>query len=298
MVICVALSFLAHLMFAAFAALVPMTARTVEDVMVVDLADLPRVSDFLPPKPGILQGERPKATPGKPERRAPEKAAAPRPERILEGRVPDLPVDPSLPPEEKFPETRPREAQAAPPREAPAQTAAPAAPGGPKPSGRSGKPLKELTPSLGKMVIAMGERGGRGSGNSAGDASGTAGKAEERGVFVEEGGATLTALNAPEVRYISYLAGIKRKIELVWGYPASAAGIEGEVIVDFVIGRSGKLDAISVVRGSGHKALDEEALSAVRKASPYDPIPYNYKIPNLQIRGHFVYTVTQTRILR
>jgi outer membrane biosynthesis protein TonB len=44
--------------------------------------------------------------------------------------------------------------------------------------------------------------------------------------------------------------------------------------------------------------LDDEALGAIRKASPYDPIPSEYKIANLQIRAHFVYTVTHTRILR
>ncbi|MBF8260315.1 MAG: TonB C protein, partial [Actinobacteria bacterium] len=37
---------------------------------------------------------------------------------------------------------------------------------------------------------------------------------------------------------------------------------------------------------------------AIRKASPYAPIPSEYKIANLQIRAHFYYTVTQTRILR
>jgi protein TonB len=148
------------------------------------------------------------------------------------------------------------------------------------------------------MVIAMGERGGRGAGNTAGDTVGTRGKAGESGGIVEEGGATLKALNAPEIQYISYFAGIKRKIELVWGYPAAAAGVEGEVVVDFVIGRSGRLDAVSLVQGSGHKALDDEALGAIRKASPYAPIPSEYRIANLQIRAHFLYTVTHTRILR
>ncbi len=260
--------------------------------MVVDLADLPRPPDFLPPKPGILRGARPKERP-------------PVPPRAMEGRVPDLPVNPALPPEERFPDPRPRETPAVERREAPGQTAppagktAPSPPVEPKASGGGGKPLKDLTPTLGKLVIAMGEKGSRGEGKTSGGTVGTGGKAAERGEIVEEGGsgATLTALNAPEIQYISYFAGIKRKIELVWGYPAAAAGIEGDVVVDFVIGRSGKLDSVSLIRGSGNRVLDDEAIGAIRKASPYDPIPFEYKIPNLQIRAHFIYTVTHTRIL-
>ena len=310
MAICIALSFLTHLVIMALAALVPWTSRAAENVMIVDLADLPRATDFLPPKPGILQGGRPKPPPPKPEKRSRAEARPPMPSRVMEGRVPDLPVNPALPPEEKFPLPRAKEAPTGATREAPMKTprggekpasagkTAPPVPVEPGASGSGGKPLKDLTPSLGKIIIAMGERGGRGAGNTAGETVGTGGKASERGEIVEEGGATLKALNAPEIQYISYFAGIKRKIELVWGYPAAAAGIEGEVIVDFMIGRSGRLDAVNLVRGSGHKMLDDEAIGAIRKASPYDPIPSEYKIPNLQIRAHFVYTVTHTRILR
>ncbi len=311
MAICIALSFLTHLVIMALVALVPWTSRAAESVMVVDLADLPRATDFLPPKPGILQGGRPKPPTPKPEKRPVAEARPPRPSRVMEGRVPDLPVNPALPPEEKFPLPRAREAPTGATRETPGKTpratekpepagrrTAPAVPVEPRASGSSGKPLKELTPSLGKIIIAMGERGGRGSGNTAGETVGTGGKASERGAIVEEGGATLKALNAPEIQYISYFAGIKRKIELVWGYPAAAAGIEGDVVVDFVIARNGRLVAVDLVQGSGHKVLDDEAIGAIRKASPYDPIPSEYKIANLQIRAHFVYTVTHTRIIR
>ena len=288
---CVALSFLAHLMMAAVASLIPWTSRVAESVMVVDLADLPRAPDFLPPRPGILEGGRPKppppARPDKPAKAA-EKALPP--PRVMEGRVPDLPVNPSLPPEESFSPPKPKETEVPPAKEAPAAGA----------PGSSGKPVKDLNPSLGRMVLTMGDTASRGTGSTAGKTVGTGGKAGEKDGIVEEGGegAHLTALNAPEIQYISYFAGIKRKIELVWGYPAAAAGVEGEVIVDFVISRSGRLDSVILIHGSGNRALDDEALGSIRKASPYDPIPSEYKIANLQIRAHFIYTVTHTRILR
>ncbi|MGE5752234.1 MAG: TonB family protein [Deltaproteobacteria bacterium] len=306
---CIALSVLAHLLLVGAASLIPWTQRVAEEVMVVDLADLPRTPDFLPPKPGIIEGARPKP-PQQPAAKAkpPEKAF--KPPRVMEGRVPDLPVNPALPPEERFLPQPPKEPQLARPQPAPRAGDSPA-PGGtsgkiptdaavaPKTSGGSGKPLKDLNPSLGKMVLAMGETAGRGSGNTAGKTVGTGGKAGETGEIVEEGGGpTLKALNAPEIQYISYFAGIKRRIELVWGYPSAAGGVEGDVIVDFVIGRSGKLESVSMIRGSGNRALDDEAVGSIRKASPYDPIPSEYKIANLQIRAHFIYTVTRARILR
>ncbi len=272
--------------------------------MVVDLADLPRTADFLPPKPGILEGGRPKPPPPKPDRQASAEIKPLPPPREMEGRVPDLPVNPALPPEERFPPQKPRETPSAPPSSPPPnpqqEARADEKPASPGSSGSSEKPLKDLNPSLGKMVLALGESASRGTGSTAGKTVGSGGKAGEKGGIVEEGGegAQLTALNAPEIQYISYFAGIKRKIELVWGYPPAAAGVEGDVIADFVIGRSGRLESVTLVRGSGSRLLDDEALGAIRKASPYDPIPSEYKIANLQIRAHFIYTVTHTRILR
>ncbi|MBI5576172.1 MAG: TonB family protein [Deltaproteobacteria bacterium] len=299
--ICIALSFLAHLTALFLASFVPWTARKGESVMVVDIADLPRAQDFLPPKAGIMEGAPPKPA----EKRAPPPPRArgrePVPPRMMKGRVPDLPVNPALPAEESFANVRPKDTPAGQPgKEAsqqPARSAGKSAQGG---TGSAGKPLRDLNPSLGATVLAMAKKDGPGSGSGPGNAVGTRGKAGDKGGIVEEGGggARLTALNAPEIQYISYFAGIKRKIELVWGYPAGANGIEGDVIIDFVIARNGKLMSATMIRSSGNRALDEEAIGAIRKGAPYSPIPSDYNISNLQIRAHFEYTVTHTRILR
>lgn len=307
---CIALSLLGHVILVALASLLPWTSRRAEDVMVVDLADIPRAADFLPPKAGIVQGGPPKPAPPRrvetPSRREPRDRTPP---RILEGRVPDLPVNPALPPEERFPDAAPKDAirtqepraQTGPANERAAASGKTApAPAASKGAGGRGKPVRDLSPSLGKMVIAMAESGRRGQGTASGSAVATGTKPGDKGGIVEEagGGTTLTALNAPEIQYISYFAGIKRKIELVWGYPGGATGQEGETVIDFVIGRGGKLESVVLVRGSGHRILDDEALGALRKAAPFDPIPKEYTISNLSIRAHFFYTVTHTRILR
>jgi len=295
--ICTGISVLLHILVLVLAYLFPSVPPRPEEVMVIDLADIPRSTDFLPPRPGILERNRPRPAPppaAPPEEARPEPPA----ERTLEGRVPDLPVKPDLPPEKSFPTTPPREEPA---REAkgPSQPGtpkegAPAPPGARKsPAPGPSRSLRDLTPSLGKMVMAREESGGRGEGKTTGNAVGTGGKPSAKEGVAEEagGGFRLQPLNAPEIQYISYFASIKRKIELVWQYPyeAAAAGIQGELTVDFVIARSGKLESVDLVRGSGYKVLDDEAIRSIRMAAPFDPIPAEYKIPSLQIRGRFVY---------
>ncbi|MEW6719670.1 MAG: TonB family protein [Thermodesulfobacteriota bacterium] len=275
--ICTVASVLFHLVVLWLVWLLPDTAPRREEVMEVDLADIPRATDFLPPRPGIIEGQRPRPA-APPEARAKSRPER-RPDDMMEGRVPDLPVDSSLPPEKSFPAPRAKEE--------------PGKQGGSASSG-SPRSLRDLTPSLGKLVMAREEpSGGRGRGGASGAAVGTGGKAEEKEGVTEEGGGgfRLTPLNAPEVQYISYFASIKRKIELVWQYPydAAAAGIQGDLLIDFVIGRDGKLESAEMIRGSGHKVLDDEAMRSIRKAAPFDPIPKEYDIPNLQIRGRFVY---------
>jgi protein TonB len=289
--VCAGLSVLLHLLVLWLAYRFPSTVRRPEEVMEIDLSDIPRATDFLPPERGILEGTPPRPTPPPPARR---RAPAP---PALQGRVPDLPVKPDLPPEESFP---PDARTADPGRDATAEPApSPATPR--SAPGKSGAPdsappksLRDLTPSLGKMVMAREEpSGGRGQGAAAGDAVGTGGKATGKEGVTEEGGGgfRLTPLNAPEIQYISYFASIKRKIELVWQYPyeAAAAGIQGELTIEFVIARSGAVNSIELVRGSGSKILDDEAIRSIRTAAPFDPIPAEYKIPSLQIRGRFVY---------
>ena len=287
---CTCVSVLLHLLVLWLAYRFPSMAPRPEEVMEIDLSDLPRSTDFLPPEPGILQGRPPLPVP------TPEARKRPSPTPVPEGRVPDLPVKPDLPPEESFPIPAPKAETAPEAGTAPKAGTAPEAKGGqtgPSPPAPS-KSVRDLTPSLGKMVMAREEpAGGRGQGAASGSAVGTGGKGtREEGVTEEGGGGfRLTPLNAPEVQYISYFASIKRKIELVWQYPyeAAAAGVQGELMLDFVIARNGRVDSIEMVRSSGSKILDDEAIRSIRVAAPFDPIPAQYKIPSLLIRGRFVY---------
>src|SRR5512139_2507850 len=91
---CTCVSVLLHLLVLWLVYRFPSTVRRPEEVMEIDLSDIPRATDFLPAERGILQRRRPRPVP--PPKQAP-------PPRVSQGRVPDLPVKPDLPPEESFP---------------------------------------------------------------------------------------------------------------------------------------------------------------------------------------------------
>jgi len=92
-------------------------------------------------------------------------------------------------------------------------------------------------------------------------------------------------------RYKPYLVRIKKRIERFWTYPSWAASrkIEGTAMIIFSITSDGILDDISITSSSGSKLLDQGTITAVRSASPFDPLPPTYGLSKLNIRASFAY---------
>lgn len=99
------------------------------------------------------------------------------------------------------------------------------------------------------------------------------------------------SLNTKEFKYVSYFASIKRQIKLVWAYPVEAQenGIHGYLYLKFTILKDGKLESVVLIRSSGHKILDDEALNAIKTASPYNPIPERLARKKITIEASFHY---------
>jgi protein TonB len=72
-----------------------------------------------------------------------------------------------------------------------------------------------------------------------------------------------------------YLQSIYQKIEKYKRYPRLARdrGIEGSILVEFVLDSNGKLLHNQVLRSSGFKILDREALLTIRRAAPFPKLP-------------------------
>lgn len=98
-------------------------------------------------------------------------------------------------------------------------------------------------------------------------------------------------INTREDKFYSYMLHLKKKIEGVWVYPASAAktGLGGSLAVEFSIAKDGQLLYVNLLDSSGHTILDESALRAIKSAAPYFPFPPRLQAKKLRIRANFIY---------
>lgn len=102
-------------------------------------------------------------------------------------------------------------------------------------------------------------------------------------------------LNTKEPKYLPYFEHIKRKIEDVLVYPVKAAkdGISGDLLLEFVLSREGKLRGIKIINTSGYTILDDSSVIAVQMASPFNPIPDSLDRSTIKITASFHYYLTE-----
>jgi TonB family protein len=68
-----------------------------------------------------------------------------------------------------------------------------------------------------------------------------------------------------------YLQQLERRVKSVWRYPEEVAGVQ-EVAVRFSLDRSGRLTQAQVLDSSDAR-LNASAIEAMKRASPFPPIP-------------------------
>jgi len=98
-------------------------------------------------------------------------------------------------------------------------------------------------------------------------------------------------MDTDDLKYTSYMLGLKRRIETIWQYPETSRrqGEQGELVIRFVITKSGKLREAEVVKSSGYPQLDKAATQALWDASPFNPLPDSWEQDEFQITGNFIY---------
>jgi protein TonB len=103
------------------------------------------------------------------------------------------------------------------------------------------------------------------------------------------------SLDTKELKYLSYFAHIKRRIERVWTYPADAiaSGSQGQLHLKFVLRRNGQLKTVELLRSSGYKVLDKEAWDAVVNAGPFESFPPTIPEDELHIAARFTYVLDE-----
>ncbi len=89
----------------------------------------------------------------------------------------------------------------------------------------------------------------------------------------------------------SFMRRFRDYIYGVWNYPAHAAERyqQGTCLLRITVDRDGNVIDVKLLESSGHRALDEEAIRAVKAGASYGPLPRAYKNPDLKIMAFFQY---------
>ncbi len=115
----------------------------------------------------------------------------------------------------------------------------------------------------------------------------------EKGLNIKDGQWREDTVNlgTSDIKYIAYLSKIKNRILKVWTYPPKAIekNEEGDVVIKISIDTDGRLADVTLISSSGSIELDTGALSVVRNAAPYDPLPEIYNLSRLHIIASFDY---------
>lgn len=105
------------------------------------------------------------------------------------------------------------------------------------------------------------------------------------------GGGSSTGLKGvPAADFNNYFNQLKRRVEAVWKFPEGVAGMQ-KVGVVFTLDRSGRLIKAEVLESSDPR-LNAGAVEAMKKASPFPPIPDSLKdLANEPLRMQFTVTI-------
>jgi len=100
------------------------------------------------------------------------------------------------------------------------------------------------------------------------------------------GGSTTGLKGIPAADFNQYLNQLKKRVESVWKYPEGVSGKQ-RVAVVFTLDRAGKLVRADVLESSDSR-LNSSAVEAMRRASPFPPIPESLKeLANEPLRIQF-----------
>jgi TonB family protein len=232
------------------------------------------------------------------------------PERPEEKAPLGNPARPVAPPESAARPTPPAPRSApAPPRVAPAPRPAPPAPAPPRAVAKSA-PAPEPLVKTPEPVTPAPEPAPAETAQSAPDPSGPSqpqvAAARPPSIWRQPGGGgglqgggrggvdgQPIPLDTPEPKYQDYFNKVRERIKSKWVYPRPAGerGIEGELLIEFHIAKDGRLEFIELRHSSGTAILDDAALTAVKLAQPFPPVPDDIAKRTLAINGQFRYQI-------
>lgn len=100
-------------------------------------------------------------------------------------------------------------------------------------------------------------------------------------------GAGALTLNISDFPFAWYLSAINRKITTEWSGKALPGG---QPVAVFDIGRTGQVIKLTIEKTSGNPYYDQMALRAITAATPFPPLPEDFKEPFLRVHLGFNFT--------
>lgn len=112
-----------------------------------------------------------------------------------------------------------------------------------------------------------------------------------RGMPEKKPGDNSVTLDTDEFKFISYNRWLKIKVESVLRYPELAAisGYQGTLFIKFDIMKDGSLGGVELLKSSGYKILDDEALRSIRGSAPFQPLPDEWNMERYSIRAAVIF---------
>ncbi len=119
-----------------------------------------------------------------------------------------------------------------------------------------------------------------------------------KGMPEKKPGDDSVTLDTDEFKFISYNRWLKYKVESVLKYPELAAisGLQGTLYIQFDIMRDGSLGDLELIKSSGYKILDDEALRSIRATAPFQPLPDGWKMDHYTIRAAVLFYLNEAYI--
>lgn len=119
-----------------------------------------------------------------------------------------------------------------------------------------------------------------------------------KGMPARKPGEESVTLDTDEFKFISYNRWLKIKVESVLRYPELAAlsGLQGTLYLQFDILKDGSLGNLELLKTSGYKILDDEALRAIRGAAPFQALPDEWHMERYTIRAAVLFYLSEAYI--
>jgi len=112
-----------------------------------------------------------------------------------------------------------------------------------------------------------------------------------KGMPEKKPGDDSVTLDTDEFKFISYNRWLKIKVESVLRYPeiAAVSGYQGTMYIKFDILKDGSLGSVEILKSSGYKILDDEAMRSIRASAPFQPLPDEWKMERYSIRAAVIF---------